>query len=60
MKKQAEVVTSHDPAVLHPLRVELVMEGELGDLASSGGNPAGLLLQQLLLAGLLAHQRVQL
>ena len=44
VKKQAVVVTGHDPAVFCLLWVELVMEGELGDVAGPGGNPSGLLL----------------
>ena len=60
MEEQAVVVAIHDPAVFRPLQMELVVEGELGDLARLGGDLAGLLLQQLLRASPLAHQRVQL
>ena len=48
MEKKAVVVAIHDPAVFRPLWMELVVEGELGDVAGPGGNPACLLLQQLL------------
>ena len=40
--------------------MELIVEGELGDVAGPGGDPAGLLLQQLLRASVLTHQRIQL
>ena len=60
MEKQAVVVAIHGPAIFRLLQMELVVEGELIDLASSGGDPAGLLLQQLLRASALTHQRVQL
>ena len=40
--------------------MELIVEGELGDIAGPGGDPAGLLLQQLLRASALTHQCVQL
>ena len=60
MEEQAVGVTVHGPAVFRPLRMELVAEGELGDVAGPGGDPAGLLLQELLRTGPLAHQCVQL
>ena len=55
MEEQAVVVAVYGPAIFRLLRMELVVEGELGDVAGPGGDPSGLLLQQLLRAGALAH-----
>ena len=60
MQKQAVVVASNDSAIFSLLRVELVMEGEPGDVAGPGSDPDGLLLQLLLRARPLAHQCIQL